>query len=158
MAKPFSLMTLVNLAEHHNDAATRKLGQLNVQQQGAQQQLDTLLEFRRDYQVQMQNSAQEGLSHTELNNFQQFIYKLDAAIAQQRKQLENNMLSTQVGRDMFNVTRRKLQSLDTLRQRHLDKEKIIADKAEQKELDEHTGRMTARRMSEESNQSTENEH
>lgn len=157
MAKPFSLATLLNLAEHHNESATRKLGQLNQQQHSAQQQLETLLEFRRDYQAKMQKGTEEGMNPPELRNFQQFIYKLDEAIAQQRRQLENSKASTQLGRDEFDITRRKLKSLDTLKQRHLETQQQIADKAEQKAQDEHTGRMAARRMSEDANHAAENE-
>lgn len=148
MAKPFSLATLMNLVEHDNEAATRKLGQLNQLQQGAQEKLDTLQEFRRDYQAQMQKGVQEGMSPAELRNFQQFIYKLDEAILQQRRKLESSKASTQLGRNEFDAMRRKLKSLDTLRQRHEESERKRADKAEQKALDEHTGRAAARRMSE----------
>ena len=147
MTKPFSLTPLLNLAEHDNESAIRKLGQLNQLQQSAQQKLETLLDFRRDYQAQMQQGVQEGMSPVELRNFQQFIYKLDEAIAQQRKQLEKSQASTQLGRDEFNATQRKLKSLDTLRQRHIEKQKKIAEQAEQKALDEHTGQSTARKMS-----------
>lgn len=158
MAKPFSLATLMNLAEHHNESAIRKLGQLNLQQQSAQQRLDTLLEFRRDYQLQMQKNIQEGMSPVELRNFQQFIYKLDEAIAQQRKQLVKSQASTQLGRDEFDITRRKLKSLDTLRQRHVETQRKIAEKAEQKAQDEHSGRTAARRMSDHEKQDPKNEH
>lgn len=157
MANPFSLITLVNLAEHHNESATRKLGQLNQQELGAQQQLETLLEFRHDYQTQMRQSTEAGISPTALRNFQQFIYKLDEAIAQQRRQVENSKASTQLGRDEFDATRRKLKSFDTLKQRHDETQKHIANKAEQKELDEHTGRMSARRMSDALNHVAKNE-
>lgn len=149
MAKSFSLAPLLNLAEHHNESAIRKLGQLNQLQQSAQQKLATLLEFRRDYQVQMQQGVQKGISPVELQNFQQFIYKLDEAIAQQRKQLERSQASTQLGRDEFNASQRKLKSLDTLRQRHVETQKKIAEKVEQKVLDEHTGQTAARKMSHE---------
>lgn len=148
MSRPFPLATLMNLAEHHNESAIRKLGLLNQQQLGVQQQLDTLLEFRRSYQTQMQEGVQEGMSPIELRNFQEFIYKLDDAIAQQRKQLEKSQASTQQGRDEFDVTRRKLKSLDMLRQRHIESQRKIAEKAEQKAQDEHTGRAAARRMTE----------
>lgn len=148
MSRPFPLATLMNLAEHDNESATRKLGLLNQQQQSVQQQLDTLLEFRRNYQTQMQDGVRGGMSPVELRNFQEFIYKLDEAIAQQRKQLEKSQASTQLGRDEFDNTRRKLKSLDTLRQRHVETQRKIAEKAEQKALDEHAGRAAARRMTE----------
>lgn len=160
MTKPFSLATLMNLAEHHNESAIRKLGQLNLLQQSAQQKLNTLQEFRSDYQSQMQKGIQEGMSPIELRNFQQFIYKLDEAIAQQRQQLEKSQASTQLGRDEFDITRRKLKSLDTLRQRHVETQRKIAEKAEQRALDEHSGRAAARRMSEHEEQDDQpkNEH
>ena len=82
-------------------------------------------------------------------NCWKFIYKLDEAISQQRKQLEKSQVSTQLGRDEFNATQRKLKSLDTLRQRHIEKQKKIAEQAEQKALDEHTVQSTARKMSHE---------
>jgi flagellar FliJ protein len=100
----------------------------------------------------MQRGVEEGMSPVELRNFQQFIYKLDEAIAQQRKQLEKSQASTQLGRDEFNATQRKLKSLDTLRQRHVETQKKIAEKIEQKVLDEHTGQTAARKMSHEQEQ------
>src|SRR3989338_11718836 len=97
MDKPFSLQTLMNLAQHQNDSATRKLGQLNKQQQSAQQQLETLRQYRRDYQTRLQESTHGGMDHAELRNFQEFINKLDEAIAQQLQTVEQSKVSTQAG-------------------------------------------------------------
>lgn len=146
MAKPFSLQTLMNLAQHQNDSATRKLGQLNKQQQSAQQQLETLRQYRRDYQTRLQESTQGGMDHAELRNFQEFINKLDEAIVQQLHVVEQSKVSTQVGRGEFDSTRRKLKSFGTLQQRHADEQKKVAEKTEQKSLDEHNGRLAARKM------------
>jgi flagellar FliJ protein len=146
MAKPFSLQTLMNLAQHQNDSATRKLGQLNKQQQSAQQQLETLRQYRMDYQTRLQESTQDGMDHAELRNFQEFINKLDEAIAQQIHAVEQSKISTQAGRGEFDSTRRKLKSFGTLQQRHTDEQKKIAEKSEQKSLDEHNGRFAARKM------------
>ncbi|MBI5437873.1 MAG: flagellar export protein FliJ [Nitrosomonadales bacterium] len=146
MAKPFSLQTLMNLAQHQNDSATRKLGQLNKQQQGAQQQLETLRQYRRDYQSRLQESTRFGMDHAELRNFQEFINKLDEAIAQQIQTVEQSKVSTQAGRGEFDSTRRKLKSFGTLKQRHADEQKKVAERSEQKSLDEHNGRLAARKM------------
>ncbi len=147
MTKPFSLQPLMNLARHQNDSSTRKLGQLNKQQQGVQQNLDTLLEYRKDYQTRLQEAVQNGMSPADLRNFQQFINKLDEAISQQLKLVEQSKASTQAGRDEFNATRRKLKSFDMLQQRHIEEQKKVAEKSEQKALDEHTGRIAAYKMS-----------
>ncbi|OGS99670.1 MAG: flagellar export protein FliJ [Gallionellales bacterium RIFCSPLOWO2_12_FULL_59_22] len=147
MTKPFSLQPIMNLAQHQNDTATRRLGQLNRQQQGAQKNLDTLLEYRKDYQTRLQEAAQNGMNQADLRNFQQFINKLDEAISQQLKQVEQTKAATQAGRSEFDATRRKLESFDTLRQRHVEELRKVAERSEQKTLDEHTGRMAAYRMS-----------
>lgn len=146
MIKPFSLKPLMNLAQHQNDSATRNLGQLNKQQQSAQQKLDTLLEYRKDYQTRLQETAQSGMNPADLRNFQQFINKLDEAISQQLKAVEQSKASTQVGRGEFDTTQRKLKSFDTLQQRHVEEQNKAAVKSEQKTLDEHTGRLAAYKM------------
>lgn len=146
MIKPFPLQPLRDLAQHQKDSATQKLGQLNQQQQSAQQKLDTLLEYRKDYQARLQQTTQNGMDPAELRNFQQFINKLDEAIGQQLKLVEQSKTSAQLGRSEFDTTQRKLKSFDTLQQRHVDQQNQIIEKREQKALDEHTGRLAAYKM------------
>lgn len=143
MTKPFSLQPLVNLAEHQNESATRKLGQLNKQQQSAQQKLDLLYEYRKDYQNKLQEAIRGGMSPVELRNFEQFIQKINHAIGQQLKAVEQSKTSTQIGRNEFDTARRKLKSLDTLKQRHIETQKKAEQKTEQKAQDEHSGRLAA---------------
>lgn len=140
MTKPFSLQPLIGLAQHQNDAATRKLGQLNKQQQSAQGKLEMLRQYRKDYQARLQESTQSGINPSELRNFQEFINKLDEAISQQLKQVALSKASTQAGRGEFDTTQRKLRSYDTLKQRYTETQRIAADKSEQTALDEHTSR------------------
>jgi flagellar FliJ protein len=140
MTKPFSLQPLIGLAQHQNDAATRKLGQLNKQQQSAQSKLEMLRQYRRDYQARLQESTQNGINPAELRNFQEFINKLDEAISQQLKLVAHSKTSTQAGRSEFDTTLRKLKTFDTLKQRHTDIQRLAADKSEQTVLDEHTSR------------------
>jgi len=143
MAKKFSLQPLLNLAQQQNEAATRKFGQLNQQQQAAQAKLDTLLQYRKDYQVRFQESMQNGMNQSEIRNFQNFIQRLDEAIAQQRKTNEQAQSLLQVGHSELKEAQRKMKSFDTLAQRHIESEKKLAAKSEQRLQDEHTGRITA---------------
>ncbi len=140
MTKPFSLQPLINLAKHQNDSATHKLGQLNKQQHGAQSKLEMLQQYRKDYQARMQESTKNGIDPAELRNFQGFINKLDEAISQQLKLVGQSKVSTQVGRGEFDTARRKLKSFDTLQQRHIETQKKVAEKSEQKSQDEHSSR------------------
>lgn len=147
MSKTFALQPLLNLAQKQNDAAAKKLGQLNQQQVQAQNKLDTLLQYRRDYQVRFQEASRNGLDQTGLNNFQNFLYRLDEAIQQQRSAIEQATQHVATGRNELLAAQRKMKSFDTLAQRHLETEKQRESKIEQRIQDEHTGRFASyRRM------------
>jgi len=143
MSKKFNLQTLLNLAQMNNESATRKLGQLNKQQHDSETKLEVLLQYRKDYQDRLQASTLEGMDPALLRNFQEFIFKLDAAIAQQRHAVELSKASMQKGRGEFTDTQRKLKSFDTLQQRHYEQQLKAEGKVEQRDLDERTGRFFA---------------
>lgn len=146
MSKPFHLQSLLNLAQINNDSVTRRLGELSRQQHDTQAQLETLQQYRRDYQARMQSASQQGTNPALLRNFQEFIYKLDAAIVQQLRVVEQSKLSMQTGRNEYANSQRKLMSFNTLQQRHFEQELKIEAKQEQKSMDEHTGRVSAYKM------------
>lgn len=146
MAQPFTLQPLMNLAQTQSETATRKLGQLNRNEMDAQSKLELLQQYRRDYQTRLQEATQQGMNPSELRNFQEFINKLDEAITQQTKVVQQSKHSTQQGRSEFTDTQRKLKSFDTLLQRHVEAQNQAAAKVEQKILDEHTGRYAAYKM------------
>jgi flagellar protein FliJ len=145
MIKPFSLQPLVHLAQQKNDAATKRLGQLNQQQQTAQQKLDALLQYRKDYQLKFQEEAKNGMAPADMKNFQDFIGRLDQAIQQQTAVAEKAKAGVQTGRTELMDTTRKMKSFDTLAQRHVEAEKKQEAKSEQRIQDEHTGRFAAYR-------------
>jgi flagellar protein FliJ len=145
MHKNFPLQPLVNLAQQKNDAAAKKLGQLNQQQQAAQAKLDTLLRYLDDYRARFQKAALSGMDKSELQNFQEFINRLDEAIAQQRIVIEKTNHSVQAGIDELHNTKRTMKSFDTLSQRHFASEKKVEEKAEQRMQDEHAGHFAARK-------------
>src|SRR5487761_2079708 len=135
--KPFSLQPLVHLAQQKNDAATKKLGQLNQQHQTAQEKLDALQQYRRDYQVKFQEEAKNGMAPADMKNFQDFIGRLDQAIQQQTAVIEKTKAGVQTGRSELMDATRKMKSFDTLAQRHVDAEKKQEAKSEQRIQDEH---------------------
>ena len=143
MAKAFSLQPLVHLAQQRNEAAIQKLGLLNRSQQSAQSKLEMLQQFRKDYQVKMQDLEKNGLNLQDLRNFQNFIYRLDDAIAQQLAVVTQAHVSLQAGRGELSDAQRRMKSFDTLAQRHVEAEKKLEAKIEQKIQDEHSGRRAA---------------
>jgi flagellar FliJ protein len=145
MAKLFSMQPLVHLAHQKNDDATRKFGQLIQQQQAAQTKLLTLEQYREDYQTRLQQAVRNGINQTSLRNFQDFIHRLDEAVAQQRNNIVQILHLMQAGRNELAHTQRNMKSFDTLAQRHLESERKLEDKLEQRQQDEHTGRNSALR-------------
>ncbi|MEI7843573.1 MAG: flagellar export protein FliJ [Gallionellaceae bacterium] len=148
MAKPFSLQPLVHLAKKQNDAAIKNLGHLNQQQKSAQDKLAMLQQFRRDYQLKLQDLSQKGMSPVDLRNFQDFIYRLDKAIEQQQSTVNLSIHSVSAGQVELKEAKRKMQSFDTLAQRHVEAEQKLEAKAEQKLQDEYAGRFAAMKLNE----------
>lgn len=148
MAKPFPLQPLLNLAQQKNVAATRKLGQLNQQHQTAQEKLDALQQYRKDYQAKFQEAMQSGMEPADLRNFQDFINRLDQAIQQQLGVIEKTRNGVQTGRHELMDATRKMKSFDTLAQRHDKTERKLEAKSEQRTQDEHSGRFAAYRAAE----------
>lgn len=155
MAKPFPLQPLVHLAKQKNDAAAKNLGKLNQLHQSAEAKLATLQQFRRDYQDKFQEAVKNGMAPTDLRNFQDFIYRLDQAIKQQENYIANSSSSVDAGREELKEAQRKMQSFETLAQRHHREQQALEDKADQKMQDEHAGRFAAYRAAEKHNDELE---
>lgn len=149
MAKPFTLQPLVQLAHKKNDEATRRLGQLNHQLQQAQSRLEALLQYRKDYQQRFEEITQSGMRQAELQNFQNFIRRLDEAIQQQRGVANKAAAQLDAGRNDVMETQRRMKSFDTLAQRHEESEKIQESKLEQRLQDEFAGRSARMKMTRE---------
>ncbi|HUX89183.1 MAG TPA: flagellar export protein FliJ [Gallionellaceae bacterium] len=152
MANNFSLQPLVHLAQQRNDAATKKLGLLNRNQQSAQSKLEMLQQYRKDYQEKMHNAERNGMDLQDLRNFQDFIYRLDDAIAQQNAVVSQAHISLQTGRSELAEAQRRMKSFDTLAQRHAEAERKIEAKIEQRMQDEHSGRRLAYQQAEHLNE------
>lgn len=155
MSKPFALQPLVELAHQQTDAATRHLGQLNMQQQTAQQKLDTLQQYRRDYQDKFQQAAAHGMEPTDLRNFQDFIERLDQAIRQQQRVMEKTQHSVRTGQHELIDSTRKMRSFDTLALRHSESEMKQEARTEQRLQDEQSGRFAAQHNTLEEGQESE---
>ena len=150
MTNAFSLQPLVHLAQQKNDAATRKLGLLNRNQQAAQSKLEMLQQYRKDYQEKMQQAEKNGMGLQDLRNFQDFIYRLDDAITQQSAVVAQAQISVQTGRSELSEAQRRMKSFDTLAHRHAEAEKKLETKIEQRMQDEHSGRHAAYKNAEHS--------
>ncbi|MBI5918507.1 MAG: flagellar export protein FliJ [Nitrosomonadales bacterium] len=143
MTKSFTLQPLLDLAQQKNEAATQRLGQLNQQKQTAQTKLDTLMQYRKDYQDKFQEAVRNGMDPVGMNNFQHFIYRLDDAITQQRAVMNQTQHLVQAGQNELKDAQRKMKSFDTLAQRHVESVKKQEAKLDQRTQDEYASRIAA---------------
>ena len=142
MPASFSLKTLLDLSRNRSDAAAKKLGYLNLQEQAANQKLLLLMDYRHDYEIRFRDCAKNGIGQTEWRNFIAFMNKLDAAIAAQHKTVAHSRYNREAGGDEFISQQRKLKSYDTLAQRYQRAAIRLENKREQREQDEHAANST----------------
>ncbi len=141
------LLPVIEMAQTAEQEAAGKLRQYKTALQQAQQQLQSLEQYRDDYQQQWINKGQVGVSGQWLMNYQRFLSQLEVAIEQQQKSLvwhENNVRSSQA---VWQQTYARLEGLRKLVQRYREEAQKAADKQEQKLLDEMAQRLMMRSAS-----------
>lgn len=141
------LLPVIEMAQTAEQEAAGKLRQYKTALQQAQQQLQSLEQYRDDYQQQWINKGQVGVSGQWLMNYQRFLSQLEVAIEQQQKSLvwhENNVRSSQA---VWQQTYARLEGLRKLVQRYREEAQKTADKQEQKLLDEMAQRLMMRSAS-----------
>lgn len=150
MSKPFPLQQLVGLAKEQADLAIKKLGELNRHNQSISNKLDLLVQYRQEYQLRFDESVKSGMNQLEWRNYQQFLFKLDEAIARQRQLQQEFRQNVEAGQLEYQQRQIKLKSFETLAVRHEAVESAKTARREQKELDELSNKTFMRnRMAEE---------
>ena len=143
MTKPFPLQTVLELMQSRADEATVRLGQLIASERNAKNKLEMLQQYRDEYAERFRQSAQNGLSQREWQNFQEFLNRLDDAIEAQHKAVAVQKENTAAGQKNWQLQRKKLQAFDTLSDRHHAGESLREMKREQKSQDEIASRIKA---------------
>lgn len=140
MTQAFSLQPLLELMQTRTDEATRNLGRLIAAEQSQRSRLQMLEQYREEYAQRMREATAEGITRLILRNYQDFLNRIDDAIAQQRIAVGNSELSTKAGQDKWQAQNKQLKAIDTLSQRHDAKERYRENKQEQKLQDEFSTR------------------
>ncbi len=144
MSQKFPLQTLLDLSRHRSEAAVQKLGQLNQQQQMEQKKLEKPLQFRREYHARYLEISSRGMDHHAMMNFQEFLTRLDEAVGQQKKIMDQASRSVEQGRVEVQETQRSKKSFDTLAQRHAATVLESETRVDRKIQDEQSRQFAAR--------------
>ena len=143
MAKPFSLHLLLDLMEERTDEATRQLGKLIAAEQNENTRLEMLENYRHEYALRFQQASAQGITQVALRNYQAFISRIDEAIEHQRNALDQSKQNTEAGKMHWQQQNRQLKALNTLSNRHEQKEQQLENKRDQKIQDEFSNRRFA---------------
>ncbi|MGH8145813.1 MAG: flagellar export protein FliJ [Rhodanobacteraceae bacterium] len=130
------LQRVADIAGKHTDEAANAMAERIRGLEAAKRQLDELKQFRHDYELQPNPSQGSGVTVAELLNRQQFIARIDDAIAQQRREIEQHTRNVAKARAAWLESRSRSAALDTVTQRYRDREQAGEERAEQAALDE----------------------
>jgi len=147
MTNPSPLATLIGLAQDDVDAAAQRLGRLTRERDDTQQQLDALIAYRDEYHARFTDAARSGMPAGNVRNFQAFIDTLDAAIAQQRRLLEQALARLDAAKPEWRRQKQKLGSYEVLQARSDAVEARQRARREQRDADEHAARVLRQRAS-----------
>lgn len=140
MAQPFSLQPLLEIMQERTDEATRKLGKLIAEEQNEKSRLQMLEQYRAEYANRMSEATAQGITRTVLRNYQEFLARIDDAIAAQRQSVANSENNTRAGQESWKAQNKQLKALDTLSQRHEVRQRYREGKQDQKLQDEFSTR------------------
>lgn len=144
MPESTPLDTLITRAEQRAEAALRAVGQAQRQCAQARQQLDALSDYRHDYQAKLQDAMAAGLDTGRYRNYVSFLDSLDSAIGQQRGVLDRHQQELAQCQQQWTTEKRALDAYATLAERRARQASAVAQRREQKTLDEYAQRLFMR--------------
>ncbi len=138
MSKPRSdrMQRVAEIAGYHTDQAATVVAQCLHELEAARAQLCELEQFRHDYARRQDVATSAG----DLLNRQRFVARIDAAIAQQRDEIEHKSQQLAAARAGWIESRSRSSALDTVTDRYRRREQAGAERAEQAVADERAQR------------------
>ncbi|HEX5353508.1 MAG TPA: flagellar export protein FliJ [Rhodanobacteraceae bacterium] len=134
------LQRVADIAGRHTDEAANIMGERMRGLDAAKRQLQELQQFRRDYAQQPTPCRESGVSVAELMNRQRFVTRIDQAIAQQQREIEERERYLAQARVAWLESHSRSTALDTVTQRYRSREQASEERAEQAAVDERMQR------------------
>ncbi len=149
MSENFPLQTLLDLAKDRMDGAARRLGELIGAAKEDEGRLAVLQQYRTEYAERFMETARNGIGPDAWRNFTAFIGRLDDAIAQQQKIVEQARERTAASQQAWIAERNRVKAFDTLSVRHHQEQVRKEARHEQWATDEHSAKLFRDRTDEE---------
>ena len=150
MSDHFSLQPLLEVSRDDTERAARALGEANHELHAMQKKLDLLLRYRQEYEGRLQDSIRAGLDAGGWRNYQDFLSRLETAIARHQDDLREGTARLDQRREQLVACQQRNRSYETLLTRHQARLRQTEGRREQRETDEFAGRHhTTQRRAEE---------
>lgn len=136
------LKMLNEIAVKEVELATEALARAMKVADEAQNKHDMLIDYRKGYLENMNRSLAVGMGAEAYQNFQNFLKKLDQAIAGQLDVIELTKQQVKVHRELWQESQKKKLSYDVLIHRSDKRAHQVEQKKDQKMMDEFATRIS----------------
>lgn len=128
------------IASHKERKAAAALGESLKHRDAAKQRLDELRDYHAEYLERFSRATHNGLSGSQIREYQVFINKLEAAIAQQQEVVERSQQYCDSSKAQWRGRYTKAKAMDNAVDRMQDQERRQEDRRQQTEADERAQR------------------
>lgn len=144
-----ALQMLIELTQTRMDDAAKRLGELLANSNAHQERLRLLEQYRFDYDKRFRSALTTGIGPDALRNYSVFLGRLDEAIVEQKRLLDEAQQYVADGRQAWVDQRNRKVAFDTLADRQHQAVLRKENKAEQRLTDEHSAKLFRDKTSEE---------
>ncbi len=111
----------------------------------AEQQLEQLLGYQKEYEDNLQSSQATGIGIQRIRDFYSFLHKLNLTIEQAYLEIETCKIRCEKKKLLWLACRSRSQALNMVVEKYQLEEFKQEERAEQKEMDEHAQRIVSQR-------------
>ena len=130
------LNLVIRLAGEQRDEAAQRLAAGRQQWQGANQQLEQLQNYQRQYIGQVQRESQQGIAVQNLVEGRRFIAELEGLIATQQQTVAQQETNLQVLTEQWVAASQYLNAVERLKDSRLREQQQSAERREQQLVDD----------------------
>ena len=145
MKKSQRLEPVITVAKNREQKAAQAVGESRRILARNEAKLAELLAYRQEYAKRYEDTGRDGMEINRLNEFRQFLNRLNEAIASQRELIKAKLSELEKKNTMWNQTRVKHKSIDKIATRHRAEELREEDCRQQDESDDRSQHIKSRK-------------
>jgi flagellar FliJ protein len=142
------LMALLGQAERERDDAVAMARRVEAAHAAAVGQAEQLGAYRADYEARYRETFRQSSGITQLQTYQGFMNRLTLAVDQQQHVVLQAERRVEAARDVVRQQEMRVASVRKLIERRMAELRLVADRREQKQMDEFATRAAWNRLNE----------